>query len=180
MTVSARNICLSQFASILYVLRNDGVVTRQYRTERPLITPIGFTSSNLTSTVNIRYDNFGTILRIMPTSTSTFIRPGVYSISYGFSMGITSTTGECTSKCIKYGLSTTDNDYMFSAKVEPYSITFNDSSTWQSFNSNTVVVITTNTLLNITTVLLNNPVADPTDAYVFNHFINVVYISGLL
>jgi hypothetical protein len=69
---------------------------------------------------------------------------------------------------------------MFSEKVEPYSITFNDSSTWQSFNSNTVVVITTNTLLNITTVLLNNPVADPTDAYVFNHFINVVYISGLL
>ena len=52
-----------------------------------------------------------------------------------------------------------------------------DTSTWQSFTSSTVIVVTYNTLLNITTVLLNNPIADPTDVYASNYFINIMRIG---
>jgi hypothetical protein len=177
--VSARKMCISQCASVIYILRNDGVITRQYRNERPTINPIGTTVINQTTTF-INYSNFGTVQKLIPSSTSTIIRPGVYSVSYGFSMGITSTTGECVNKNVKFGLSSAENDYEYSSKIEPYSISFTDSSTWQSFNSNAVIVITYNTFLNITTVLLNNPVSDPTDTYLSNYFINVVRIGDLV
>jgi hypothetical protein len=95
-------------------------------------------------------------------------------------MGITTTTGECTNKNVKFGLSSTEKDYEFNSKIEPHSLSLSDLSTWQTFTSSVVIVITKNTLLNITTLLLNNPVSDPTDAYLFNYFINTVYIGSLV
>jgi hypothetical protein len=171
-------MCLSDGLSTLYLLLTNGDIVRQYRTFRPTINvfsgPYNFTSSSI-----MPFNNNGSIM----TMQSFFMTPGIYQLYYGFKMGSSGPIGMCTNQNILWGLSSTESEpnqpFNHFSKTDVYSIDSSVLSTWQSFSNSIIVISTTYSEVSINAKLLNLPIGDPTDTYLYDSFMNIFAIGDV-
>jgi hypothetical protein len=114
---------------------------------------------------------------------SFYMTPGIYQLNYGFKMGSLGPIGMCTNQNILWGLSSTESEpnqpFNHFSKTDVYSIDSSVLSTWQSFSNSIVVISTTYSEVSINAKLLNLPIGDPTDTYLYDSFMNVFAIGDV-
>jgi hypothetical protein len=140
---------------------------RQIRKFHPPINVFGLQSKDTDPAIK-RFNTFGSILSGVPAS----VTPGIYLFTYGFKMGSTGTVGNCVNKNLLLGVTTQEiaplQPFNYFSRTESYSIDSVDQSTWQTFSNSIVLIITTYTGVFMNVQLLNLPLGDPTDTYIYD------------
>jgi hypothetical protein len=167
-----RSMAVSQSGTIVYILlSNADLVQIQIRNPICVLERIG-TMYEITDEVT-RFQSFGNFLNTLLITQDI----GIYHLRFRCTMGTTSSLGDCTNKNIKIGVSRTNNDFYYYSKVIPYSISFADPSTWQSFDFGFILNKFDSGQLSLTAVLLNTPIGNNTDVYLDNISLVLTFIT---
>ena len=117
--------------------------------------------------------NYGLMAR-----PNTYNMPiGKWILTYGFKMGSTNSTGDCTNSMIQHGIGTVGGQFEYLSNYSRYGITFGDTSTNQVFSDTFIMENSFITPIEIQINLLNSPVGGSTSAFIYDTFLETKFIS---
>jgi hypothetical protein len=180
-SVLTRQIALSNNGNYLYILLQDGNFLVKNLMKYVYPTRIGYTEKFFLAGIS-NYSNVNTNIRL--GDIPVVLKPGIWSVKYGFKMGLTTTTGTFTNHKVRFSLSNFSGsviDDAYAVNIEPYSISTSTSS-WQTFTEHVIIAsphvfgISMNSKLLVPAGVSSTAL---TSAYAYDTFITAIFIKQL-
>ena len=169
-----RSIAASVDGSIIYILNQNGDLVSR-RSSGLTRFAIGSTMQVLSTALTA----FTTTSTVRTGTSLIDIPPGVWSISFGWTFSASSTVGNGSDNNVLYGLSYTATGFEIISINTRYSITYPDTTTYESFADNVILTLLTKKTLFLNAQINKLPATTTTGAQITNCFIRATLLNDI-